>query len=237
MPSCSCGWTRKHAFISIFVIGHQRIILTGVLPMMVTSVDGLYVELPSVYDSRHPMRSDSLPWCNCPYDDKERGNGWFPCLKKLLRSLSLFWHEIYSHEKREASFFSMIIFLLTLVVDFWGGSLNRYTLFLGMGSEIDFTWLVSLSCMNSMYYSWPRAWIVATQSAENLSMIYLVCSRMRPLLSSSNGFSFITCTRSATCSFEALLVFKCLLMMSVLRCCWLCTHDGWFKFWYNSQRL
>ena len=32
-PSCSSGWMRKHAFMSIFVIGHQRIILTGVLPI------------------------------------------------------------------------------------------------------------------------------------------------------------------------------------------------------------
>ena len=33
LPSYSSGWMRKHAFMSIFVIGHQRIILTGVLPI------------------------------------------------------------------------------------------------------------------------------------------------------------------------------------------------------------
>ena len=33
LPSCSSGWMRKHAFVSIFVVGHQRIILTGVLPI------------------------------------------------------------------------------------------------------------------------------------------------------------------------------------------------------------
>ena len=32
-PSCSSGWMRKHAFMSIFVVGHQRIILTRVLPI------------------------------------------------------------------------------------------------------------------------------------------------------------------------------------------------------------
>ena len=30
---CSCGWMRKHVFMNIFVVGHQRIILTGVLPI------------------------------------------------------------------------------------------------------------------------------------------------------------------------------------------------------------
>ena len=33
LPSYSSGWMSKHAFMSIFVIGHQRIILTGVLPI------------------------------------------------------------------------------------------------------------------------------------------------------------------------------------------------------------
>ena len=33
-PSCSSGCMRKHAFLSIFVVGHQRIILTGVLPVL-----------------------------------------------------------------------------------------------------------------------------------------------------------------------------------------------------------
>ena len=32
-PPCSSGWMRKHAFMSIFVAGHQRTILTGVLPI------------------------------------------------------------------------------------------------------------------------------------------------------------------------------------------------------------
>ena len=32
-PSCSSGWMRKHALMSIFVVGQQRIILTGVLPI------------------------------------------------------------------------------------------------------------------------------------------------------------------------------------------------------------
>ena len=34
-PSCSSGWMRmrKHAFMSIFVVGHQRIILTTILPI------------------------------------------------------------------------------------------------------------------------------------------------------------------------------------------------------------
>ena len=33
LSPCSNGWMRKHAFMSIFVVGHQRIILTGVLPI------------------------------------------------------------------------------------------------------------------------------------------------------------------------------------------------------------
>ena len=33
-PSCSSGWIRKHAIMSIFVVGHQRIILTRVLPII-----------------------------------------------------------------------------------------------------------------------------------------------------------------------------------------------------------
>jgi len=110
-----------------------------------------------------PRRSDFLPWRNCPYDDKEGGNDWFSCLKNWLRSLTLFWHEIYSREKREASFFSMITSFLTLEVDFVIGSLNIYTLFLGMASEIAFTWLVSLSCINDMYCSWPRAFCTQCQ--------------------------------------------------------------------------
>ena len=32
-PSCSSGTVRKHAFMSIFVVGHHRIILTRVLPI------------------------------------------------------------------------------------------------------------------------------------------------------------------------------------------------------------
>ena len=99
--------------------------------------------------------------------------------------------------------------------------LYRYTLFLGIGSEIAFTWLVSLSCMDSMYCSWPHACIVATQSAEDLSIISLVCGHMRSLLSSSNGFprSFIKCASSS-----GIQVFV-LDDWSHLRCCWLCTHD------------
>ena len=44
-PPCSSGWMRKHAFMSIFVAGHQRTILTGVLPIggqCVTFVDILF---------------------------------------------------------------------------------------------------------------------------------------------------------------------------------------------------
>ena len=41
-PSCSSGWMRKHAFMSIFVIGHQRIILTGVLPIKLIHVSKKY---------------------------------------------------------------------------------------------------------------------------------------------------------------------------------------------------
>ena len=203
--------------------------------MMVTSVDGLDVELPSVYDFRHVMRADFLPWRNYLYDDKEHGNGWFPCLKKLLRLLSPFCPEIYSREKREASFFSMMISPITLVVDFCCGSLNGYTLFLGRGSEIAFNWFVGLSSMNSMYCSWPRAWIVATQSAEDLSMISPVYSRMRPLLLVKWIFQvFHHMHKVRIMPLEALTVFQCLLMMSGLRCCWPCTHDGWFKFLNNS---
>ena len=36
-PSCSSDWMIKHAFMSIFIVGHQRIILTGVLPVVATS--------------------------------------------------------------------------------------------------------------------------------------------------------------------------------------------------------
>ena len=43
-PSCASGWMRKHVFMGIFVVGHQIIILTGVL-----SID----ELVSIGQTRH----------------------------------------------------------------------------------------------------------------------------------------------------------------------------------------
>ena len=53
-PSCSSGWTRKHAFMSIFVIGHQRIILTGVLPIVV-------VQILHIYQVSHAWMSNCIP--------------------------------------------------------------------------------------------------------------------------------------------------------------------------------
>ena len=45
-PSCSSGWMKKHAFMSIFFVGHQRIILTGVLPIDLGIISATYPQPP-----------------------------------------------------------------------------------------------------------------------------------------------------------------------------------------------
>ena len=63
-PSCSSGWTRKHAFMSIFVIGHQRIILTGVLPIVTRQIWGIW-KLRPAYSPETPNQNR---WCFVPCD-------------------------------------------------------------------------------------------------------------------------------------------------------------------------
>ena len=59
-PSCSSGWIRKHAFMSIFVVGHQRLILTGVLPIDHGVSIASTLEIPQSYtDSKPSILPDS----------------------------------------------------------------------------------------------------------------------------------------------------------------------------------
>ena len=77
-PSCSSGWTRKHAFMNIFVIGHQRIILTGVLPIQ-------------------------SPKCSCILENKVH---WVEILSMLPISLSVQkfpWREIIMDSSWDSS--------------------------------------------------------------------------------------------------------------------------------------
>ena len=53
-PLCSSGWMRKHAFLSTFVVGHQRIILTGVLSIKCRMKFLIHSQTSTVHRLFHP---------------------------------------------------------------------------------------------------------------------------------------------------------------------------------------